>query len=120
MVNARDDDEGSRAEPMRYGMVGDDQAPVDEKLDKYTGDVDWVYLQPHFEAGSLVYVDPSLTLKEVGRAFADDQRQQVEVWFKAGDLVKPSQPHAEYWSQSKSRFLALVVSPFVLITPKEK
>ena len=87
------------------------------KLDKYTGDVDWVYLQPHFDAGSLVYVDPTLSLKEVGRAFAGDDRLQVEAWFKAGDLVQPSQPHADYWRKSESRFMALVVSPFVLITP---
>jgi len=120
MANTSDNEQGDDTpEGMRYGMLGNDRSPVDEKLDKYTGDVDWVYLQPHFDAGSLVYVDPGLTLKLVGQAFTQDDRQQVEAWFKSGDLVKPSQPHAAHWSQSKSQFMALVVSPFVLITPLE-
>lgn len=38
-------------------MFNDDFSPAEdhsseeEKLDKYSGDVDWNYLKPHFEAG---------------------------------------------------------------------
>ena len=104
-------------EQMRYGMLGDDLSNDLEKLEKYTGEVDWGYLKKHYEAGSIMYVDPSLDLLAVGKAFADDNKESVQAWKKSGDLIQPSEPHAEYWEQSKAKFLALVVSPFVLIQP---
>lgn len=102
---------------LRYVMLGEDTSTVDDKLDKYTGEVDWTYIKPHFLSGALVYVDPGLSLTEVGRAFAEDEVEQVTAWRKTGDLVTPSQPHADYWESSGARFTALVVSPFVLIQP---
>ncbi len=106
-------------EPMRYGMLGEDTSTTGDKLEKYTGEVGWRYLRAHFEAGALVYVDPSLSLTEVGEAFANDAAEQVADWRKSGDLVTPSRPHAEYWEESGATFRALVVSPFVLIQPLE-
>lgn len=104
-------------EPMRYGMLGEDQSTTGEKLEKYTGEVGWKYLRPHFESGALVYVDPSLSITEVGQAFADDDSEQVGAWRQSGDLVTPSQPHADFWEESGAMFRALVVTPFVLIQP---
>ncbi|MCB1228992.1 MAG: DUF2288 domain-containing protein [Verrucomicrobiae bacterium] len=106
-------------EPMRYGMLGEDTSTTGEKLEKYTGEVGWIYLRSHFEAGALLYVDPSLKLTEVGQAFADDDADRVAEWRQGGDLVSPSQPHADYWEESGATFRALVVSPFVLIQPIE-
>ncbi len=102
---------------MRYGMIGDDRASPIERLEKYAGEVDWSYLKPHFGTGALVWVDPSLDLVEVGAAFSDDDAEQVRAWRRAGDLVSPSEPHAAHWEATDARFLALVVSPFVLIQP---
>ncbi|MEM7387338.1 MAG: DUF2288 domain-containing protein [Verrucomicrobiota bacterium] len=102
---------------LRYGILGEDGMTDEEKLAKFSGQVDWNYLKPHFEAGALLYVDPSLDLKEVGVAFSGDEKERVEAWLKTGDLVKPSQPHATYWEASKAVFTAMVVSPFVLIQP---
>jgi hypothetical protein len=107
------------ADRLSYGILGDDPASSLEKLEKYTGEVDWNYLRPHFKAGALVYVDPSLSLTEVGHAFSIDDAERVKEWRKAGDLVTPSDPHAAYWEESGARFRALVVSPFVLIQPLE-
>ena len=59
----------------------------------------------------------ALSLTEVGRAFAEDQVEKVKAWRKVGDLVTPSQPHADYWESSDAKFIALVVSPFVLVQP---
>lgn len=109
--------ESPDAEPLRYGILGEDTASTDEKLEKYTGEVDWEYVKPHFEAGVLLYVDPGLELGDVGKAFAADHTDQVDGWLKTGDLTKPSEPHAVYWEQSQARFTALVVSPFVLVQP---
>lgn len=105
------------ADRLSYGILGDDPASPLEKLEKYTGEVDWNYLRPHFKAGALVYVDSSLSLTEVGHAFSIDDADRVKNWRESGDLVTPSEPHAVYWEENGARFRALVVSPFVLIQP---
>ena len=104
---------------MRYGMIGEDESTTAEKLEKYTGEVGWHYLRPHFEAGALLYVDPSVELTEVGEALAADDTERVKAWRECGDLLTPSQPHADFWSESGATFRALVVSPFVLAQPIE-
>lgn len=104
-------------EVMRYGMLGTDESSTTEKLEKYAGEIGWDYLKKHFEAGSLIYVDPSLELVEVGQAIADDDTARVMSWRDQGDLLQPSEPHADYWESVDQRFRALVVSPFVLAQP---
>lgn len=108
------------AGPMQYRMVGEDASTTSEKLAKYTGDVDWSYLKPHFDSGALLYVDSTLDLTTVGEAFSNDESGKVQAWLKTGDLVKPSEPHAVHWEESGARFMALVVSPFVLIQPLQE
>ena len=104
-------------------MVNDDFSPAKdnlspaEKLEKYSGDVDWNYLRPHFEAGNLIYVDPGLDLKAAGLAFANDDSKQVKRWLQHGDLVQPCALHAEHWVAEKTRFQAMIVRPFVLAQP---
>ncbi len=107
----------SDPEPMRYGVLGQDNASLIEKLEKYTGEVDWSYLKKHYEAGALLYVDPALDLIAVGKAFAEDDAEAVATWKSQGDLVQPSAPHATFWEETQPKFQALVVSPFVLIQP---
>jgi hypothetical protein len=102
---------------MRYGLLGEDTSGDLDKLQKYTGEVGWSYLEKHFRSGALLYVDPALDLVAVGKALAEDDHAAVLAWKKAGDLVQPSAPHAAYWEESGAKFLALVVSPFVLIQP---
>ena len=104
-------------EPMRYVMLGTDDTTTEEKLEKYTGEVDWSYLKPHYQSGALLYVDPSLSITEVGKAIADDDLGRVADWRGCGDLVVPSEPHAVYWESANLTFRALVVSPFVLMQP---
>lgn len=103
---------------MRYGLLGDDPSSDFEKLAKYTGEVDWPYLKPHYDNGALLWIDPALSITEVGKALAEDDAEAIQRWRKCGDLVKPSEPHAAHWEQTSARFLALVVSPFVLIQPR--
>ena len=107
------------ADSLRYGILGNDPDSPLEKLEKYTGEVDWNYLRPHFASGALIYVDPSLSITDVGHAFSTDDADRVSDWRKAGDLVSPSAPHAAYWEEREARFRALVVSPFFLIQPLE-
>jgi hypothetical protein len=79
--------------------------------------VDWKYLRPHFQSGVLYFVDPSLALTEVGCAFTENQKDRVEAWIKAGDIVKIEDLHAGQWAKDSTEFEALVVSPFVLCRP---
>lgn len=102
---------------MRYGMLGEDATSDADKLEKYTGVVDWEYLRPHFESGALLYVDPCLEITGVGKALADDDKGKIDTWLKSGDLVKPGKLHAQWWQENPQEFTALVVRPFVLMQP---
>jgi len=102
---------------LQYRMLGDDRQSTTEKLEKYTGIVDWEYLKPHFKSGALIYVDPSLSITKVGKALSTDDTQKIQSWLKTGNLVKPSELHARWWQENKESFTALVVSPFVLMQP---
>lgn len=104
-------------------MLNDEFSPAEdrqtdsEKLDKYTGNVDWSYLRPHYEANAMIYVDPALDLKAAGLAFANDDKVQVQSWLKSGDLVQPCELHAKHWAESDTHFNAMIVRPFVLAQP---
>lgn len=106
-----------RPEPMNYAMLGEDRSSDEEKIDKYTGVVGWEYLRPHGRSGSLIWVDPQLKLSEVARAFTGDDGERVANWLGAGDLVKVGELHARQWEGGDERFLAVVVTPFVLMQP---
>lgn len=110
-------DQSNTPDPLKYVMLGEDVSSAEEKLEKYTGTVNWSYLAPHYRTGVLYFVDPELTLPEVGLAFSENRKEQVENWLKAGDLVKIGDLHAEQWKKSEAEFEALVVSPFVLCRP---
>ena len=105
---------------MKYGMLGEDAMSDAEKIAKYTGDVDWSYMKPHYESGAMIYADPSLDLEEVAKAFVEDDKAKVEAWMKSADLVKPGSLHAEWWEHDESRFMAVVVQPFVIAQPMAK
>jgi hypothetical protein len=102
---------------MKYALLGEDSATVEEKLEKFTGQVNWSYLKPHYHSGVLFFVDPSLTLQRVGAAISADQSEKVKNWIKTGDLVKLGELHAAQWEGAETEFEALVVSPFVLCRP---
>jgi len=105
---------------LKYGMLGEDQQSETEKIAKYTGDVDWTYLKPHFNNDAMIYVDPELKLSDVAEVFVKDDKAQVQAWLKTADLVKPSSLHAEWWEYDETRFTAVVVNPFVLAQPLPK
>ena len=104
-----------KPESLNYKIVQDSNISADDQIDKYTGTVEWEYLEKHFESGSLVFVDESLDIKKVAKAISEDNKDQVSLWLGSGDLIKPSEHHANYWKKSKTSFTALIVPPFVLI-----
>lgn len=102
---------------LNYAVLNSEEISTGEKLEKYTGEIRWSYLKPHFEAGSLIWVSDELSLTEVGEAVTNDHSDTVDSWKKQGLLLIPSEPHAEYWESIDACFCALVVSPFVLVQP---
>ncbi|MGB6219737.1 DUF2288 family protein [Haloferula sp.] len=107
----------SRPEPMKYALLGEDSTSHEEKLENFTGQVNWSYLRPHFQSGVLFFVDPELPLKRVGACIAADETEQVKTWLRSGDLVKIEALHVSQWEGTATEFEALVVSPFVLCRP---
>jgi hypothetical protein len=105
------------SERMKYVILGGDASSTEEKLSKYKGCVPWSYLKPHYQAGSLYFVDPSLKLEDVGAAVSKDEMEKITAWLKSGDLVKIEALHVFQWEDSQVEFEALVVSPFVLCRP---
>lgn len=110
----------NEAENMNYAVVNSDEPTSQEQLEKYTGEVRWEYLKPHFETGNLVWVSPDLDLINVGKAFSDDESNRVASWKQQGLILIPSEPHAKFWEESSALFRALVVSPFVLMQPLDE
>ena len=107
----------AQPDQMQYGILGQDDSSTADKLEKFAGQVDWEYLRPHYQSGALFFVDPQLSLTEVGTAFTENKTAQVETWLKSGDLVKIEELHAKQWENTATSFEALVVSPFVLCRP---
>lgn len=105
-----------QAKRRDFSPAEDNQSDL-EKLEKYSGDVDWSYLKPHYEAGSMIYVDPALDLKAAGLAFTNDDKDQVKAWLKSGDLVQPCDLHVQHWKEADIHFSAMIVRPFVLAQP---
>ncbi len=104
-------------ESLQYNILGEDISSETEKIAKYTGEVDWEYMKPHFRSGAMIYVDPSLDLTLVAEAFSTDQKEQVQAWLKTADLVKPDSLHADWWEHDQTRFMAVIIQPFVLAQP---
>ena len=103
------------SESLNYRMIQDSEISNADKLEKYSGTVDWGYLEKHFQNGALIYVDESLDIKEVGQSISEDNKDQVSSWLNSGDILKPGTQHAEHWKRSETVFRALIVTPFVLI-----
>jgi hypothetical protein len=108
----------SDGERMKYGILGEDTGGDGEKIAKYTGEVGWSYLKPHFERDALLWVDPELSLEEVAMAFIHDDSVRVADWLGNGDLVRVGKLHAAQWETTDELFTAVVVTPFVLMQRK--
>ena len=109
-----------KPEKLQYDILGNDATSSEDKIAKYTGEVDWAYIKPHYKSGAMIYVDPELELTKVAEAFAKDNKEQVQAWLKSADLVKPSHLHEDWWEHDQTRFTAVVITPFVLAQPVTK
>jgi hypothetical protein len=80
------------------------------------GPIEFSDLRPHLARGTVIIVDGSLDLLDVGEAVARDDKERVAAWVAAGQLGKPSLEQLERWSKTEGpAWTVLVVQPFVLL-----
>ena len=87
-----------------------------ETLMASMGPIEFSDLRPHLARDSVIIVDGSLDLLDVGEAVARDDKERVSAWVAAGLLGKPSLEQLERWSKTTGpAWTVLVVQPFVLL-----
>jgi len=80
------------------------------------GPTDWATLKVHLDRGALLWVAPSLPLKEVVDRIAADDVAQVTTWLREKKLLKPGPELIEVWNKTPARsFNAAIVQPYVLM-----
>lgn len=97
----------------------DKQKKIDEilhaKLNLETAQMSWKDLERFFASGVLVWVGQELDLVDVAVHLANDNKQQVEAWLKAGNIAKVSDAQALAWHESGALLWTVVVKPWILL-----
>jgi hypothetical protein len=91
-----------------------------ETLKASLGPIELSDLRPHLARDSVIVVDGSLDLLDVGEAVARDDKERVAAWISAGLIAKPSLEQLERWSKEGPALSALVVQPFVLVREESR
>jgi hypothetical protein len=93
--------------------------PTREELALAVDEAAWDLLRAHLERGGLIVVAPALDIVEVGVKVAADDTAAVGAWITGGMLNRPSAAQIADWDGNRDKpFLALIVSPYVLIQEK--
>jgi hypothetical protein len=96
------------------------EAQLAAQLAEDRADIEWEALIPHSRRDSIVFVHEGLDLVQVGVAIAQDNTAQVQVWIAEQLIQKPTPQQLSEWNQNpKQQFSALIVQPYVLISPLE-
>ncbi len=85
------------------------------KLNLETSQLPWTDLQRFFASGSLISVAASLDLVEVAHQFSIDNKTQVELWLKAGQVHRVTDAQAMNWLDTHALLWTTVVRPWVLV-----
>jgi len=92
---------------------------MSEMLDKFKQDlaeVPWKDLRIHLQRDAIIIVAAELDLVAVAVAVAEDNKNEVEGWIGAGQLVKASTEQVEAWEKELDKpFRVLIVQPFILV-----
>lgn len=83
-----------------------------------TARIAWRELEPHYERGALIQVDKALDLIDVATSFANDDKDRVEAWIGAGQILRLSSGVADDWRTRNPELWAVVTAPWVLVQEK--
>ena len=93
----------------------DDLDLAKAKLNLETSQLPWTDLQRFFASGSLISVAAGLDLVEVAYHFSIDNKAQVELWLKAGQVHRVTDAQAMHWLDTNALLWTTVVRPWVLV-----
>jgi hypothetical protein len=92
--------------------MNDLRAELAESLDE----AEWNWLAPHAQRDSVILVDTTLDLLDVGVAIANDDVTSVQHWIDEAMIGKPSPAQLSEWNLNQTqRFTALIIQPYVLV-----
>jgi hypothetical protein len=85
------------------------------RLNGETARFAWKELQRFFAAGTVIAVHDELDLIEVALQIANDNKEAVAQWMRAGRLGQVSDAQAQSWLQADAALWTVVVKPWVLV-----
>lgn len=85
------------------------------KLNQETSRMNWHELQRHFAAGSLLWVDGSLDLIEVGYQMSRDNKALFSQWLDQKQVAPVTDDQAAQWFDEKADLWTVVVRPWILV-----
>ncbi len=89
--------------------------PLHERLNAETAKLRWPELEPHFERGAVIVVDPGLDLVHVAQCVVADDKIAVGDWLERRQLRRAEPEHASDWRQRDPLLWAVVTAPWVLV-----
>ena len=95
--------------------MSDVQETLRERLNRETARLQWHELLPHFAAGSVIAIDPSLDLIDVAVKISQDDTATVSNWMSHGLLGKVDDQRAATWVDSDPVLWAVIVRPWILV-----
>ncbi|MEM8500020.1 MAG: DUF2288 domain-containing protein [Pseudomonadota bacterium] len=95
--------------------MSDEQRRLTEKLNLETAKLPWQELQTFFASGSVIWVDNSLDLLQVGEQIAADNSTLVKQWMQDGVVAQVSDQQAQNWHSGDHSLWTMVIKPWVLV-----
>ena len=90
------------------------------KLNQETSQMSWHELQRYFAAGSLLWVDASLDLIEVGFQMSSDNKEQFSQWLEQKLVAPVSDEQAAQWFDANAELWTVVVRPWILVQKRNE
>ncbi len=88
---------------------------IRETLIRDMAEMHWLELERLAPDGALVCVGKELDLLDAAEQIALDNTEKVKYWMESGLLRRPEEEESNAWSQAETKFLCVIVKPFVLI-----
>lgn len=103
---------GNDGSPQR---VADDAPGTRERLQQEADVIAWPELARHFARGVVLRVAAGVDLIDVAEGLAADDTDQFQRWIDNQELARASDEDARRWHAHDTRFLCVVVAPWVLV-----
>lgn len=89
------------------------------KIVSETAKICWKELERFYAQGTLILVDESLDLVEVGFAISSDDTNQISQWMESSLLSRNFDQQAKQWEKENTELWTVVIKPWVLIQNKK-